>query len=64
MSMFKLTTSGSWWLTSRLDSRWKASGSASVGGFSMPAECERRLSELKAEFGEPPADLEWGYMKD
>jgi hypothetical protein len=30
----------------------------------MPSECERRIEELKQELGDPPDDLEWGYMKD
>jgi hypothetical protein len=64
MSMFKLVTSGSWWLRSKSDSRWNEHGSADVGGFMMPRECQAALDRMKAQFGEPPEDLEWGYMKD
>ena len=56
---------GSWWLSSNEDSRWNCSGdSPFVGGFTMPDECEAKLEELKKKYGEPPKDLEWGYMKD
>ena len=56
---------GTWWLKSKADPRWDDSGaSASVGMFAMPAEVKQRVEELKARLGEPPSDLEWGYMKD
>lgn len=56
---------GSWWLYSKTDSRWDCSGNTdSCGGFVMPDECKARLEFLKEQFGEPPDDLEYGYMKD
>jgi len=56
---------GSWWLRSPSDERWNRNGKTrSCGGFSMPQECKEKLEELKEELGEPPADLEYGYMKD
>lgn len=64
MGMFKLTTSGSWWTTSK-DERWRSSGTDDVGGFVMPAACAAFIEAKKAELGEePPADLAWHYMKD
>ncbi|OGZ06739.1 MAG: hypothetical protein A3C93_02575 [Candidatus Lloydbacteria bacterium RIFCSPHIGHO2_02_FULL_54_17] len=55
---------GTWWLKSETDPRWNCGGDGYVGGFVMPCECEQRLKELKREYGRPPKDLEWGYMKD
>jgi len=56
---------GSWWIQSKKDSRWDCSGrSACVGGFVIPQECKDKIEELKTQLGEPPDDLEWGYMKD
>jgi hypothetical protein len=55
---------GTWWLKSKIDSRWNASGDGWCGGFCMPSECEKELEKLKQLYGEPPADLEYGYMKD
>lgn len=55
---------GTWWLQSKSDSRWDTSGRAGVGGFSIPTECQIELDRLKAKYGEPPEDLEWGYEKD
>ena len=64
MGMFKLTSSGTWWLNSKSDPRWNTSGETDVGGFVMPSECKEKLEELKKKLGDPPEDLEWGYMKD
>ena len=56
---------GSWWLRSRSDPRWNSNGrSACVSGFSMPTECKAKIEELKGIIGNPPEDLEYGYMKD
>ncbi len=54
---------GEWWLRSRKDPRWNCSGSGYVGGFCMPPDCKQRVEELKKILGEPPDDLEYGYMK-
>lgn len=58
--------SGAWWLTSKTDKRWDASGTtSSCGGFVMPEECKQALKIKKLELNEdPPDDLEYGYMKD
>jgi hypothetical protein len=63
MSMFG-PKMGTWWLHSDEDTRWNASGRAPVGGFLMPLEAKDALRKLKTIYGEPPADLEHGYMKD
>lgn len=57
--------SGTWWIYSEVDSRWRASGhSAEVGMFLQPSESKAKIGELTRLFGDPPTDLEWGYMKD
>ena len=55
---------GSWWFSSKSDPRWKGSGNGYVGGFVMSTACEQKIEKLKKKYGEPPKDLEWGYMKD
>jgi hypothetical protein len=55
---------GTWYFSSTSDPRWSASGRGLVGAFSLSPEAEARLEELKAQLGDPPADLTWGYMKD
>lgn len=62
--LFNPTSEGGWYLRSKSDPRWNADGRSFVGGFTMPNECKRKLEEMKRELGEPPDDLEWGYMKD
>lgn len=65
MPFFTCGRSGSWWVRSKSDPRWDGSGNAeSCGGFTMPYECSQHIEELKKKFGEPPEDLEYGYMKD
>ena len=64
MSIFKLTSEGTWYIRSESDERWNVSGRAHVGGFMMPPEIEQKLEELKEKYGNPPSDCEWGYMKD
>ena len=64
MSLFKLITEGTWWLRSKQDPRWNCNGRTDVGSFVMPQDCKNKLEELKTKLGEPPGDLEWGYMKD
>jgi hypothetical protein len=57
--------SGSWFLTSESDLRWNVSGqSDSVGGFTIPRECEEMIEALALKYGEKPDDLSWSYMKD
>jgi hypothetical protein len=55
---------GSWWLKSKKDERWNASGTGRVGDFQMPPGCVSALEELTKLYGTPPDDLEYGYMKD
>ena len=56
---------GTWWLLSPSDKRWCVNGHANaVGGFYQPKELKQKLEELKKLYGDPPDDLEWGYMKD
>lgn len=55
---------GTWWLASKKDPRWNKSGKALVGGLMMPEACKQALEALKVQLGEPPDDLEHGYMKD
>jgi len=64
--MFPIIRSGYWYLSSKTDPRWNCSGTASSLCFSagMPPEAQKALEEKKKELGDPPADLEWGGMKD
>jgi len=55
---------GTWWLGSEKDPRWNRSGKTLIAGLKMPKECEQTLEEMKSLLGEPPDDLEYGYMKD
>lgn len=56
--------SGTWWIASKADPRWKANGRGKVGMFAKPPEVVAKIEELKRSLGEPPDDLEYGYMKD
>lgn len=57
--------SGNWWIISKVDPRWNKNGHcAFCGGFEMPDECKAVFEQLKTQLGDPPSDLEWGYMKD
>jgi hypothetical protein len=55
---------GTWWLRSKTDPRWDCNGRAFVGMFGQPQDLVNKLAELTKLYGEPPEDLEWGYMKD
>jgi hypothetical protein len=56
---------GIWRLESNKDKRWNCSGrSNSVGGFSMPKECQEMIDKLVIKYGDIPDDLSWEYMKD
>ena len=59
-----MMANGSWWLESKSDPRWNINGTGSVGMFGMPSACREKLEELRAIYGEAPADLSYGYMKD
>ena len=65
MGMIKWASSGSWWLSSVSDPEWDCSGETKFcGGFTMSEECIAKIKKLSEKLGEPPEDLEWGYMKD
>ncbi len=65
MGLIKLLRHGSWWVTSASDPRWNGSGrSDHVGMFATPGEATAHVERKRQELGEPPDDLEWGYMKD
>jgi hypothetical protein len=64
MGMFVGLKPGTWWIRSEKDPRWNADGKGQVGMFGRPAEAEAKVEELKKTLGDPPEDLEWGYMKD
>jgi len=51
-------------LKSKADPRWNCHGRGEVGMFDMPREAKDAVERLKQTLGEPPADLEWDYMKD
>jgi hypothetical protein len=55
---------GTWWISSKIDPRWKASGRSIVGGFSKPEAVDAAIALLKQRYGEPPEDLTWHYEKD
>lgn len=55
---------GTWWIRSRTDPRWDAGGQGLVGGFTLPEAARKLIEELRGRLGEPPDDLEFGYMKD
>jgi hypothetical protein len=55
---------GWWYLHSKKDPRWNASGRAMVGLFATPKEAEQKIAELTERFGQPPDDLEAGYEKE
>ena len=61
-----LTHSGTWWLRSESDKRWRAGGHVDALAFSagMHPDAQQALDELKTKYGEPPEDLEYGGMKD
>ncbi len=61
-----MMSSGTWWVKSKSDPRWDGKGpSRWVGMFEKPPEVETHIEVKKKELGsEPPADAEWGYMKD
>lgn len=63
MGFIKLTGPGEWSLRSETDPRWNKNGDCTCGGFVQPEECKEQIKILTAKYGEPPDDLEWGYMK-
>lgn len=58
---------GTWWLRSEIDPSWNLNGEGMVGMFMTVESCApaRAFIEAMKQAGkEPPADLEFGYMKD
>jgi len=55
---------GTWSFSSKSNKKWKGHGRCIVGGFIMPEDCKKKIEKLKRKYGDPPEDLEWGYMKD
>lgn len=64
MGLIKLLRDGSWWVRSVQDPRWNGNGSGQVGAYTVPSEAQTHIDRCKETLGEPPADLEIGYMKD
>lgn len=56
---------GSWYVSSKLDPRWNSNGRGyglvSMGG---PQDAHTWVELCKKKYGELPADLEMGFMKD
>jgi hypothetical protein len=48
---------GVWWIESKKDPRWRASGRGEVGLFARPSEVDAKIEELRRSLGEPPDDL-------
>ncbi len=55
---------GSWFLISKKDSRWNASGtSVSISVLELPKECSQRIAAFREALGEEPDDLEVELVK-
>lgn len=56
---------GTWWVISKIDPRWNASGRGyglvCAGG---PGETNDHLEYCRKRYGQEPDDLEVGFMKD
>lgn len=53
-----------WSISSASDPRWNASGTCCSGIFSIAAACETAIQKKKETLGEPPADLNYGGVKE
>ena len=53
---------GIWYILSKKDPRWTAEGRGLVGVFETK-DREQKIEELKNLYGDPPDDLEWGFVK-
>jgi hypothetical protein len=60
----KLLRQGTWWIHSKIDKRWNINGRCMCGGFMKPEEVDRAIEKFRKIYGNPPSDLNWGYMKD
>ena len=54
----------SWFISSKSDPRWDASGRCFPSIWSAQAECENAVKARTEQYGPPPADLEFGGVKD
>ena len=56
---------GTWWVTSASAPHWNSNGRGfglvSMGG---PQDAHTWVEHCKEKYGEPPPDLEMGFMKD
>lgn len=56
---------GSWWVICKSDLRWDKSGRACglvmLGG---PQEMQEWIRQCTMKYGEPPEDIEIGFVKD
>lgn len=59
-----MLSTGTWWVSSKEDPRWNGTGIGSVGMFGLPEGAKAHTESKKKELGDPPDDLEYGYMKD
>ncbi len=56
---------GTWSLFSETDPRFNIQGRCPVGGFVMPEEAKKALTQKEKELGcKAPSDLEFSYFKD
>jgi hypothetical protein len=55
---------GTWWVRSESDPRWNFEGRALVGMYGKPSGVDIHIAKMTPLLGDPPQDLEWGYMKD
>lgn len=56
---------GTWWLVSKTDSRWCATGNVKQVPFvfALPDEAKVTLDHMRRQFGDPPEDLEYGCLR-
>jgi len=57
---------GTFWFRSVIDQRWNLNINVKSLLFTagIPEEAKLELEEMTKRYGEPPADLEYGGMKD
>jgi|WetSurSiteA1Bulk_404760.scaffolds.fasta_scaffold274599_1 hypothetical protein len=52
----------SWWIRSNEDPRWNYEG-FSPAALNAVRDVAVALESMKKDMGDPPADLDWGYVK-
>lgn len=55
---------GTWWIESKTDKRWNCGGRAYASVLSASRLIEDKIDELTRRYGDPPDDIEVGFMKD